>query len=85
MKLTNIIDKIKSKIWQCRINVDKTAQLNKFFLNAVATTGLIFLLDIRIIFILEVAILKTIYNTRISSSNINLTLKVNGRMIFPLA
>ena len=58
--------------------IDNNAQLSKFFLNGEAKTVFGFLL-----FIIEVAILKIIYKT--ASSNINLTLKVIGRMILPLA
>ena len=70
------------KIWQCRSNVDNSAQLYKILFNAMSTRGFFFLYMI-ILFKFEVAILKILYNT--ASLNKNLTLKVTGRMIFTLA
>ena len=76
--LLQLANKIKLKIWHCRSNVDKTAQLNKFYLTQWA---LFYLLYMIILLKFEVAILKMIYN--ILTCN-NLTLKVTGRMILPL-
>ena len=65
------------KIRQCRSNGDNSGLLNKLFLNAVATMDFIFLLYKLILLILEVALLKILYNMASS----NLTLKVTGSTI----
>ena len=66
-----------------RSNVDKTVQLNKFYLKQWQPGVSFYLLYIIILFKFEVAILQIMSN--MASSNINLTLRVTGRMIFPLA
>ena len=68
-------------------NVDKTAQLSKFYLTLWQRGDsfffFFFLLYMIPSFKFEAAILKIIYN--MASSNNNLTLKVTDRMILPLA
>ena len=64
-------------------NVDKTAQLNKFYLTQWQRGTSLYLLFMSILRKFKVAILKIRYN--VASSSINLTLKINSRMNFPLA
>ena len=62
----------------CRSNVDKTAQLSKFFffVKRSGNEGFIFLMFL--LYIFEVAILKVIYDRAVQT--FNFTLQVKGRM-----
>ena len=55
--LLHLKDKIKLRIWQCRSNIDETAQLNKSYLTQWQRLASFSLLYVIILFKSEVAIL----------------------------